>query len=158
MYLEYLQNEIIYAFLLKSYFRLIILSIFKRVHLSIVERKFKTFWKKYWILFVKNGGWSPNCPDCNPLDYQKQSRGRWKLNSLLINIIYLVVSSLEMQRRLIQTKVHYKIFYSISKETTHKPSKVAATENFSSNMYVIVTTCFSECFLFHMITGRHCFL
>ena len=39
----------------------------------------------------------------------------------------------------------------VSKETTHKPSKVAAVD-------VIDTTCFAECFLFYLITGSHCFL
>ena len=36
-----------------------------------------------------------------------------KLNFLPINSIYLVFSSLEMQRRLIQIKVYYKLFYSV---------------------------------------------
>ena len=63
-----------------------------------------------------------------------------------------------MQRKLIQTKVHYKFLYSVSKETTYKPSKVAAAKSFSSGVHVINTTCFDECSLFHLITGRHCFL
>ena len=29
--------------------------------------------------------------------------------------------------------------------------------NFSSSVHVIDTTCFDECFLFHLITGNHCF-
>ena len=37
-------------------------------------------------------------------------------------------SSLEMRRRLIQTKGCYKFFYSIWKETSHKPLKVAAAK------------------------------
>ena len=56
---------------------------------------------------------------------------------LLINRTCLVVSSLELQRRLIQVKVHKKIFHSVSKETTHKPSKVAAAKNVSSCVHVI---------------------
>ena len=44
-----------------------------------------------------------------------------EIKFLLIKSIYLVVFSLEMQRRLIKTKVHYKFFYSVSKETTNKP-------------------------------------
>ena len=47
-----------------------------------------------------------------------------------------------MQRKLIQTKVHYKFLYSVAKETTHKPSKVAAAKSVSSGVYVINTTCF----------------
>ena len=76
-----------------------------------------------------------------------------KLNLLVINRIYLVVSSLEMQRRLIQTKLHYKYFYSVSKETTHKHSKLAAAKSFSSNVHVIDTTSCDKCFLFHLIIG-----
>ena len=44
-----------------------------------------------------------------------------------------------------QTKVYHKLFYSIWKK--HFPS-----------VYIIDTTCFDECFLFHVITGRHYFL
>ena len=43
---------------------------------------------------------------------------------------YLVISSPEMQRRLRQTKVHYKLFYSFRIEKTHKLSKVAGAETF----------------------------
>ena len=81
-----------------------------------------------------------------------------KLNLLLINSICLVVSFLEMQRKLIQSKVHYKFFSSVSKETTHKPSKVAAAKTFRQCVHVIDTTCFDGCFLFHLITGSYCFL
>ena len=70
----------------------------------------------------------------------------------------MVVSFLEMQRRLIQTKVHHNFFHFVSKETTDKPSKVAVAENYSSSVYVIDTTCFAECFLFYLITRIHCFL
>ena len=50
-----------------------------------------------------------------------------------------------------------QIFHSVSKETTHKPSKVAASKNLSSSVHAIDTTCFDECFLFHLITGSHYF-
>ena len=55
--------------------------------------------------------------------------------------ICLVVCSLEMQRKLILTKVHYKFLFSVSKETTHKPSKVKKklAKNFSSSVHVIDT-------------------
>ena len=46
----------------------------------------------------------------------------------------MLVSSLEMQRRLIQTKV----------ETTHKPSKVSAAKNFFSSVFVIDAISFHE--------------
>ena len=62
-----------------------------------------------------------------------------KLDLLLINSICLIVSSLEMQRKLILTKVHYKFLSSVSKETTHKPSKVVVAKNFSSGVHVINT-------------------
>ena len=74
-----------------------------------------------------------------------------------INHICLVVSSLEIQRRLIQIKVHYKFFHSVSNEPTCKPSNVAAVKNFSCSVHVIDITCFYERFLFHQITGSHFF-
>ena len=55
-----------------------------------------------------------------------------------------------MQRRLIQTKVYYKLFYSIKKETSHKPLKVVAAKKSFPSVYIIDTSCF-ECFLFHVI-------
>ena len=45
-----------------------------------------------------------------------------KLNLLLVNSSCLIVSALLKQRRLIQTKVHFKCYYSVQIETTHKPS------------------------------------
>ena len=53
-----------------------------------------------------------------------------KLNLFPISNIYLIVSYLEIQRRLTQTKVHYIFFYFVLKETTRKPSKVPAAKNF----------------------------
>ena len=46
-----------------------------------------------------------------------------KLSFLSINRIYLVFSSLEMPEKLIQTKVYYKLLYSVRKETSRKPLK-----------------------------------
>ena len=66
-----------------------------------------------------------------------------KLRLLLENSIYLVVSSLEMQRRFKQMKLHtLKVFYSVQ---------------IFSSVYVIDITCFEKCFLFHVTTGRHYF-
>ena len=80
-----------------------------------------------------------------------------KLNLLLINSIYLTISSLEMQRQPDRPK--YTTFFLICiKKTTRKPSKVAAAKKFSPGVYVIDTTCFDERFLFHGIAGRHYFL
>ena len=48
----------------------------------------------------------------------------------------MVFSSLEMQIRLIQTKVYYTLFHSVWKETSHKPLKVAAAkEVFPKSVY-----------------------
>ena len=81
-----------------------------------------------------------------------------KLNFLSINSIYLISSSLEMQRRLIQTIVYCKFFYSVWKETANKLSEKATAKAPFSTVYIIDTTCFDECCLFHMITGRYYFL
>ena len=55
-------------------------------------------------------------------------------------------------------KVGNSFFYSFWKVTTHKFSNAAAAKNVFSSAYVIGTTYFDECFLFHVITGRHYFL
>ena len=81
-----------------------------------------------------------------------------KLNVLPIKSIYLVFSSRKRQIRLIQIKVYYKLFYSVWKETSHKPLKVTTAKITFPNMYIIDRTCFDLCFLFHVITGRHYFL
>ena len=62
-----------------------------------------------------------------------------------------------MQKRLIQTKVYYKLSYSVWKETSHKPLKVAAAKKYFPNVYIIDTTFFDKCFLFYVITRRHYF-
>ena len=81
-----------------------------------------------------------------------------KLNVLPIKSIYLVFSSRKRQIRLIQIKVYYKFFYSVWKETSHKPLKVTTAKITFPNMYIIDRTCFDLRFLFHVITGRHYFL
>ena len=63
-----------------------------------------------------------------------------------------------MQRRLTQTKVYHELFYSVWKETSHKPWKVAVAKKSFPSVYIMDTTCFDECFLFRVITGRHSFL
>ena len=80
-----------------------------------------------------------------------------KLNLLPIKSIYLVFSSRKRQIRLIQIKVYYKFFYSVWKETSHKPLKVTTAKITFPNMYIIDRTCFDLRFLFHVITGRHYF-
>ena len=54
-------------------------------------------------------------------------------------------------------QAYYKLRYSLWIRTTHKPSKVPIGKNFFPSAYVTVTACFDKCFLFHPITGRHCF-
>ena len=62
-----------------------------------------------------------------------------------------------MKKRLEQTKVYHSFSYFVWKETTHKPLKRAAAKNPFTSGYVIGATCFDECFLFYVITGRHYF-
>ena len=65
-----------------------------------------------------------------------------------------------------QTKIRFKCCYSVRIKTTHNPSKVAAAVcmcvlyvyMFFYSVYVVDATCFNECFLFHVITGKHYFL
>ena len=57
-----------------------------------------------------------------------------------------------------QTKVYYKLFYSVSKEASHKPLKAAAASlKVFPSVFIINTTCFDECFLFYVITGNSIF-
>ena len=51
-----------------------------------------------------------------------------------------------MQRRLIQTETYYKLIYSVWKEASHNPLKVAAAKKSFPSMYIIDTTCFDEVF------------
>ena len=55
-----------------------------------------------------------------------------------------------------QSTLH--LFYSVWKETTHKPPKVATAKNIFSSVYVIGGVYINKCFLFHVITGRHSLL
>ena len=80
-----------------------------------------------------------------------------KLNLPLTSSNYFVFLSLEMQKRLEQTKVYHALSYFVCKKTTHKLLKVAAAKTLFSSVFVIGTTCFDECFLFYVIHVRHCF-
>ena len=68
----------------------------------------------------------------------------WKTKFFLINSIYFVFSCLEMKINLIQTKAYYRTFYSVLRETSHKPLKAPATKKSFSSVYRIDTTCFNE--------------
>ena len=63
-----------------------------------------------------------------------------------------------MQRRLTQTKLHYKSFYSVSEETSHKPSKIVAVENSFPSVYVIGTARFDKCFFIPYYSGKTLFI
>ena len=67
----------------------------------------------------------------------------------------MVIFSLEIQRRLVQTEVNNKLCYSIGKETSHKPLKVATAKKSFPSVYIIDATCFDESILFPVRTGRH---
>ena len=55
-------------------------------------------------------------------------------------------------------KYHNSSFLTLSeKETYQKPSKVAPTKKYFPSVYTTDTTCFDECFSFHLITGRYYF-
>ena len=84
-----------------------------------------------------------------------------KINLILINSIYLVFSSLEVQ---IILKYPYIPKYTTSfftpseKKAFTNLQSIATTKNIFSSVYVIGTTCFDKLFLFHVTTGRQCFL
>ena len=47
--------------------------------------------------------------------------------------------------------------YSVSKEASHKPLKVAAAKKFFPCVFIIDTTCFDDCFSFYVITANSIF-
>ena len=61
-------------------------------------------------------------------------------------------------RNLKRTCAGQNMLYSVWKETSYKPLKVAAANKSFPSVYIIDTVCFDECFSFHVITGRHYFL
>ena len=67
----------------------------------------------------------------------------------------MVIFSLEIQRRLVQTKVYNKRCYSIGKETSHKLLKVATTKKSFPSVYIIDATCFDECILLPVKAGTY---
>ena len=89
------------------------------------------------------------------LDTSDWSSTYGKLNFYPITSIFFVIFSLEMRRRLLKTKMYYNLCYSVWKETLHKPLKVATAKKYFLSVHIIDTTCFDDCFLFHIITGRH---
>ena len=69
----------------------------------------------------------------------------------------MIFFSLVIQRRLVKGKEYYKPCYSLWKETSRNTLKIAAAKKSFPSVYIIVTTYFNECFLLHVITGRHYF-
>ena len=65
---------------------------------------------------------------------------------------HLVVSFLEMQRKLKQTKVDFKYSFCVRIETIYKPSKVATAKNF------LVCIFYFNVFFISCDSGRHSFL
>ena len=59
------------------------------------------------------------------------------------------------QKRFLQAKAYYTRYYSIWKETSHKPLEVAITKKSFPSVCTIDATCINECFLLHLITVRH---
>ena len=57
-----------------------------------------------------------------------------------------------------EQSIPHVFFYFVQKEMTQKPLTLAAAKGLSFSLHAIGTTCFNECFLFHMITRRHYFL
>ena len=62
-------------------------------------------------------------------------------------------------KKALQTKVNHKFLFFVSKQTTHKASKVAAAKKtLSTSVHVIdQNPWMNECFLFHLATECHCF-
>ena len=68
------------------------------------------------------------------------------INTLAHQTIYLVISSLDTQTKLIQTKVYYNVCYFVWEETTYKPLQIAAIKSLFTSMYVTGKNCFNNCF------------
>ena len=67
-----------------------------------------------------------------------------KLDLIFRNSVYLVFSSLIMQRRLMQTKLYQKVFYFVWEEASQKLLKLADAEEFFPSVYG--TVYFDGCF------------
>ena len=70
-----------------------------------------------------------------------------KLNILLMNSIYSVFFSAEIQRRLVQTKLYFQFFTFRLKRNILQTYKVATAKKIFQSVYVIGKACFDECFV-----------
>ena len=94
--------------------------------------------------------------NCN---FKHQTKYLYRGNKIYFSSSIFTCSSLLYKSKRDSHRPKYTLFfYSILIETTHKPSKVAASKVFFSSVYVIDATCFHESFLFQLITGRYYFL
>ena len=80
-----------------------------------------------------------------------------KTSLILIISFHLFLSSIEIQRTVIQTKYTTGFFPLSEKKRLLNLQKQQLQKNIFSSVHVMVTTCFDKCFLFHVITERHCF-
>ena len=72
---------------------------------------------------------------------------RSKVSLFFMNGIYLVSSSLEIERKLIQREVYYNLFIFWLKINDLKTFRsIATANNLFSSVNVIGTTCFDKCF------------
>ena len=86
--------------------------------------------------------------------YIKLSTNR-KTSLLLKSSIHLVLSSLEIQRRVIQTK-YTTLFYCLERIDSH----TFKSSNYKKLFFLqCICYCYNLlwCFFFHVITGRHCY-
>ena len=84
-----------------------------------------------------------------------QTNSNRKLHFPLTNSISLVY--LPRNAKKFQTDQSIPHVFSLCKETTHKPLKAAVPKTLFSSVCVIGKSCFDECFLVHVIVGRHYF-
>ena len=79
------------------------------------------------------------------------------LNLPLRSSIYFVFLPLEMQKKDSNRPKYTTCFLTLSEKKQPTSLWKWQLQKPFSSVYVIATTCFNECFLFYVITGRHCF-
>ena len=80
-----------------------------------------------------------------------------KLNLLLANSTYLIVYALLKQRRLNTDQSTLQVLLLCSKWNDSQTVKSSSCKIKFSSVYAVDPTRFDECFLFHVVTGRHYF-
>ena len=79
-----------------------------------------------------------------------------KLTSLFLSSIYLVFSSLEMQRNF-KCRTDYKFLLCLKSNVSQTFESSSCKKLFAKCVFV-GKACFDKGFLFHVIIGRHSFL